>query len=77
MKLTYTAVLSVTDSDFNVDGLSYTFTGTQVTGAANPQTADLQALATAMGVDISAQMVAKYPVQSADDGDNPGSGGQG
>ncbi len=77
MKLTYTVVLQQTDANFNPDGMSFTFAGSTVTAAANPQASDLQALATAMANDISAQMVAKYPVQLAQDGGNAATGGAG
>ena len=77
MKLIYTAVLSQTDNDGNPDGLTFTFKGSQTTAASPPQTSDLQSLATAMGSDISTQMVAQYPVQSTDDGSNDATGGQG
>ena len=77
MKLTYTATLEQTDADFNPDGMSFTFSGAQVTAAVSPAAVDLQALATAMAADLSAQMVAKYPAQVAQDSGNAAAGGAG
>lgn len=76
-KLSYTAVLQQTDNSGNPNGEVFSFAGSQNIGVANPQTADLQAAATAMGNDVSAQMVAKFPVQLAEDSDNGGAGGGG
>ena len=67
--LNYTAVLMAPD------GTEFVFTGSQIIPNTNPQTADLQTSATAMGADISAQMTTgpnAYPVQAATDGDSGG-----
>jgi hypothetical protein len=77
MKLTYTAVLSQTDSSFNTNGYVFTFTGVQTTGATNPSSSDLTALANAMAADLAAQMIANYPSDMTDDTAGAGAGGGG
>ena len=76
-QLQYVATLVQTDRFNNPIGPSYVFNGTQFTPATVPQTSDLTALATAMSADVSAKMVAQFPVQNAADSDNAGSGGAG
>ncbi len=76
-QLQYTATLVQTDRFNNPIGPSYVFNGAQFTAAVAPATSDLQAMATAMGNDVSAKMVAQFPVDVAVDGDNAGAGGAG
>ena len=76
-KLLYTATLAQTDRFGNLIGPSYTFQGNQFTGVTSPASSDLSGLASAMGTDISAQMIAGYPFEAADDGDNAATGGAG
>lgn len=65
-RLSYTATLQQTDSRGVPNGNTYSFNGSQFFPGASPQAADLANLSTAMGVDISTQMQAGYPVQVAD-----------
>jgi hypothetical protein len=75
-KLIYTATLAQTDNDFNPNGYSFSFAGSQVFGGSAPSSSDLTTMATAMGSDIGAQLSAKYPAQN--NSDNSGTaGGQG
>ena len=76
-KLIYTATLAQTDRFGNPIGPSYTFQGSQFTGVNSPASGDLSGLASAMGTDISGQMIAGYPFDVADDGDNAATGGAG
>lgn len=74
-KLLYNAQMVQCDNAGNPNGALYSFGGTQVTGAMTPQTSDLNALATAMGTDITTQLTALFPVDVDRDQSNDGTGG--
>ncbi len=76
-KLTYTATLQQADNDGNDDGDSYTFSGQQVIANPTPQNADFATASGAMAADLLGKIEAGFPLQSTDDSDNSGGGGQG
>lgn len=76
-KLTYTAALSLTDSQGNPAGDLFRFNGQQLMNTNAPQNSDIVAVLALMSTDLTTQIEAGFPLQSSQDSDQAGSGGAG
>lgn len=65
--MTLTMNLQQCDDSGNVDGQSYSFTGTAIVPTNTPAAADLNAAAVTAGAIVRAAAVAGFPVQQAED----------